>query len=506
VPTRDRQAAAPTTFTDVEPSDLTAVEAQRRLRAGELSSVELVRSCLARVDQLDPVVNAIVTRADERALAEAAAADEAHARGESTGALHGLPVAIKDLQPTAGLRTTYGSPAFVDHVPEADAGIVARIRRAGGIVIGKTNIPERSIGANTVNPLVGATGNPFDPDLTCGGSSGGSAVALASNMAPLATGSDHGGSLRIPACYCGVVGHRATPGVVPHEMRSVTQTHYSVQGPMGRTVADTALLLSVVADRETGNEPRDPMAFPLDTSVFASLDVVEVGRLRIAVSEDLGGVLVSDSIRRTFRDRIERLSHHVAVCEPHPIDLTGAPDVDWKVRADLFVAQYHAEAETWTDEFNPNIRQSYDAALTMPMRDIAIARSEQMRLCGEMQSVFADYDVLICPGVSVPPFPWAQRNPTHVDGRPVDNYMAWLALTASLTVVGHPVTALPLGLDEQGTPFGVQVVGPMYQDHRLLSIAAALEAVAADDAALARPVVDLDALAQRHSTCRDARM
>ena len=490
----------------MQPSDLTAVEARRRVATGELSSVELVRSCLARIDQLDPVVNAIVTRADARALAEASAADDAHARGESTGVLHGLPVAIKDLQPTAGLRTTYGSPAFADHVPAEDAGIVARVRAAGGIVIGKTNIPERSIGANTVNPLVGATGNPFDPDLTCGGSSGGSAVALATHMAPLATGSDHGGSLRIPASYCGVVGHRSTPGVVPHELRSVTQTHYSVQGPMGRTVADTALLLSVIADRETGTEPRDPMAFPLDTTAFAQLDPVDVGGLRIAVSEDLGGVLVSDSIRRTFRDRIKRLSGHVAVCEPHPIDLTAAPDVDWKVRADLFVAQYHAEAETWTDEFNPNIRRSYDAALTMPMRDIAVARATQMRLCGEMQGVFADYDVLICPGVSVPPFPWVQRNPTHVDGKAVDNYMAWLALTASLTVVGHPVTALPLGLDDNGTPFGIQVAGPMYHDHRLLSIAAAIETACASDRALARPVPDLNALAQRRSNCRDARM
>ena len=404
------------------------------------------------------------------------------------------------------MRTTYGSPDFADHRPTEDAGIVARIKAAGGISIGKTNIPERSIGANTVNPLFGATGNPFDPTLTCGGSSGGSGVAMATNMAPLATGSDHGGSLRIPACYSGVVGHRATPGIVPHESRSMTQTFYSVQGPMARTVADAALLLSVVADRETGARPADPMMFPFDSSVFRSLDDVDPSGLRIAVSEDLGGVLVSEQIRHTFRQRIERLSDAVAVCESHPIDLRRAPDVDWKVRSDIFVAQYYQEAQGWGPEFNPNIQASYNAAMQMPMYDIAVARQVQMELNQDFQHIFDDYDVLLCPGVSVPPFPWSDRNPTHVDGQPVENYMAWLALTASLTVVGHPVTALPCGLDPQGTPFGVQVVGPMYLDHRLLSIAAALEAVFSDDPQTARPVPDFEWLLQQTPNCQQGLM
>ena len=235
-----------------EPWELTACEARDLIGRGELSPVELLESCLGRIDDVDPAVNALVIRADERARAEAHAAAEAVTRSAGTGGdaglgpLHGLPVAIKDLQATAGIRTTYGSPDFEHNVPAVDAGIVRRVRAAGGIVVGKTNIPERSIGANTVNRLFGATGNPFDTSRTCGGSSGGSAVALATGMVPLATGSDHGGSLRIPACYCGVVGHRATPGVVPFEERSIAQTFYSVQGPMGRTVADTALLLSVV--------------------------------------------------------------------------------------------------------------------------------------------------------------------------------------------------------------------------------------------------------------------
>lgn len=473
---------------------------------GELSSVELMTACLAQIDRIDPVVNAMVIRNDELALERAAAADEARARGDALGALHGLPVAIKDLQPTADMPTTYGSPDFADHQPTEDAGVVMRVKAAGGIPIGKTNIPERSIGANTVNPLWGATGNPFDPTLTCGGSSGGSGVAVATEMAPLATGSDHGGSLRIPACYSGVVGHRATPGVVPYEARSMTQTFYSVQGPMARNVADTALLLSVVADRATGSRPADPMAFPLHAAGLATLDDVDPSELRVAVSEDLGGVLVSEQIRSTFRQRIDSLRDVVAVCDAHPIDLRRAPDVDWKVRADIFVAQYHQEAAGWTADFNPNIQASYNAALRMPMHDIAVARQVQMELNQTFQQIFDDYDVLVCPGVSIPPFPWTQRNPTEIDGKPVENYMAWLALTASLTVVGHPVTALPCGLDSQGTPFGVQVVGPMYHDRRLLSAAAALEQVFASDADTARPRPDFDWLARQQPNCRSARM
>ncbi|MBT5138836.1 MAG: amidase [Acidimicrobiaceae bacterium] len=479
----------------MEPCDLTAVEARRQIGTGELTSVDLTTSCLERIDAIDPAVNAMITRAGEQALASAAAADDM----TPGGPLHGLPVAIKDLQPTANLRTTYGSPSHANHVPETDAGIVGRIRAAGGIVIGKTNIPEFSIGANTVNPLFGATGNPFAVDLTCGGSSGGSAVAVSTAMAPLATGSDHGGSLRIPASYCGVVGFRATPGVVPHELRNVTQTFYSVQGPMARTVEDTALLLSVIA----GRSRLDPMAFPLDAAALARLDPIDVEDLRVGVSEDLGGLLVSSTIRRTFSDRAQRLERIVGSVREPTIDLRTAPDVDWRIRSDLFVAQYARDADSWNDDFNPNIRQSYDSAIATPMADIAAARRTQMDLYQSFQAIFDEVDVLICPTVSVPPFPWSQRNPTDVDGVAIENYMAWLALTSSISVVGHPAVALPCGLDEHGTPFGVQIIGPAYDDRRLLSIAHALEAALAEDPVTTRPIPDIATLESTVSSCRE---
>ncbi len=466
------------------------------MAARELSSTALVESCLGRIEEVDPKVNAMVTVAAERALAEAGEIDRQLATGDYAGEalpLLGLPVAIKDLQATAGVRTTLGSAQFADNVPDTDAAIVAKIRAAGGIVIGKTNIPERSIGANTVNRLFGATGNPFAPELTCGGSSGGSAVAMATDMAPLATGSDHGGSLRIPAAYCGAVGFRATPGVVPFEERAITQTFYSVQGPMARTVDDTALLLSVIADRGTA-AGADPMAFPLDTATFARLDRrVDLQQLRIGVSEDLGGVLVSSEVREQFRRRVDWLADHGAQCVDVDVDLTDAVEVDWNVRADIFATYYHAEAATWDDGFNPNIKASYNKALATPLADIARARHRQMELVRHFQMAVTSVDVLICPVVSVQPFPWAELYPAEVDGAPIENYMAWLALTAAITVVGHPAVSLPAGVDSGGLPFGMQLVGPAYSDHQLLSTARAMEQ-AWIGTEFARPTPDVNKL------------
>ena len=491
---------------------MNAVDAVALMAGEELSAAELLESCLARADAADGAVNALVVRDDEAARARAREVDDARARGDELGPLAGLPVGIKDIQATAGLTTTYGAVPFARNVPAADDGIVARVRAAGGVIVGKTNTPELSIGANTVNRLFGATGNPFDPSLTCGGSSGGSAVALACGMAPLATGSDHGGSLRIPASYCGVVAHRSTPGTVAHDERTIGRTNYSVSGPMARTVADAALLLSVVAGRDRAAR-RDPMAFPLDAAAFADLPEVDVSSLRVGVSADLGGLLVSHAVRAVFADRAERLSGIVGSVEEAGIDLSDALDVDWQLRSDIFATQYHRSIHKFRPDlsgdvagpdggFNPNIVATYDEALSTTVLDIAKARRRQTELFRATDALFDAFDVLICPGVSVPPFDWHHLYPAEIDGRPVANYMAWLGLSAALTVVGHPVTALPCGLDAQGTPFGLQLVGPSYSDRHLLSIAAALEATFAADPTMARPVPDIAHLAATQTTCR----
>ena len=480
-------------------SALPAVRAAALIAAGEMSPVELLESCIEQIERVNPIVNAIVTTAFDDAREKAQQAERAvlaARRGDPLGPLHGLPVAIKDNQLTAGICTTFGTKSREQFVPDTDAGIVARVRAAGGFPIGKTNIPEMSIGANTVNPVFGATGNPFNPDLTCGGSSGGSAVAVASNMVPLATGSDHGGSLRIPASYCGVVGFRATPGTVPNEERAITQTYYSVQGPIARTVEDAGLLLSAIASRSAlpANAPHDPMAFPLDATQFARLEDIDLGDLNVALTADLGGVLVSAQTRTLFAERMAALGPHFKRCDWHDINLTDAPSVDWAVRQDIFVTQYSDVAADWPDDFNPNVRATYDSAIKTGMQDIAKARRKQTDLFHRMDALFNDYDLLILPGVSIPPFPWKHLNPQEIDGKPVENYMAWLALTSSLTVVGHPVVTLPCGLDAQGTPFGIQLIARTYTDHRLLSMARAVERAMAELpelTALRRPVAGL---------------
>lgn len=470
--------------------------------SGALSPVELTLSCLARIELLNPTLNAIVTLAEDRALEEAELAAKAVVRGDSLGLLHGLPVAVKDLHATEGIVTTYGSSFYRDHVPSEDAGIVARIRSAGGIVIGKTNIPEMSIGANTINRLFGATGNPYATDLTCGGSSGGSAVAVATGMAPLATGSDHGGSLRIPACFSGVVGHRATPGTVPHEDRTITQTNYSLQGPIARNIVDAGLLLATIARRDR-NSRKDPMAFPLDVGAFLEPSQIDISSLKIGVTTDFGGLLVSNHVRNEFRQRVEVLENAGAEVSDLSLDLCDALDVDWQLRADVFATQYHRQIEHFDDTFNPNVFRTYKTALSTTVLEIAKARRRQIELFQAVDAVFDDVDLLICPGVSVPPFPWTSLYPTEIDGESIDNYMAWLGLTACLTVVGHPVVALPAGLDALQLPFGIQCVGPMYRDAALLGMARCIEECFGRFDLTQPPKPDVAAIAKTDPQCRE---
>ena len=267
-----------------QPCDLSAVEARRLIGEKKLSSVDLVESCIARIEAVNPTVNAVVTKAYQRARAEAKEADAKVAQGESLGLLHGLPVLIKDINETEGIRTTYCSPLFKDYVPANDDPIVSRIRAAGGIVLGKTNSPEFAVGSNTTNRVFGATANPFNTDLTSGGSSGGAGAALATNMAPLASGSDSAASIRNPAAFCGVAGLRPTPGVVASSTRKMGLSTNGVEGPMGRTVEDVALFLAAFAEHDSRDMLSSPMAAPLSHA----LGHVDVSSLRVGFSEDLG--------------------------------------------------------------------------------------------------------------------------------------------------------------------------------------------------------------------------
>jgi amidase len=476
----------------VELCDLSALELRRLIGAKQVSPVELLASCRARIERINDAVNAFVATCWERAEAEARAAERAVMAGEALGALHGLPIGIKDLALTADLRTTFGSPQYADFVPEADERQVVAVRRAGAIVVGKTNTPEFGAGANTVNPVYGATGNPFDPDKTCAGSSGGSAVALATGMVPLATGSDMGGSLRNPAAYCGVVGFRPSPGAVPHELRLIGWSPLGVQGPMGRTVADTALLFEAMA----AYDARDPLSCPLPA--HAGREAIDLGSLRVTISEDLGFAPVDDGIRQVFRAAMERIRGVFARADDRnpPLD-DGANEAFEVTRAVNFLA---AHADTWRSRpemLGPNIKSNVEQGVAMSLEDVARAMQAHTLLYRRFLEFMAGYDALICPAMAVPPFPHAQLYVEEINGERLRTYFHWLALAYGLTLTAHPVACIPCGRDHTGMPLGIQVCGNRHGDGRTLAIAAALERHLQTIPELARPLPDLNSLAAR---------
>ena len=470
--------------------DLTAVELRRLIGSKAISPVELLESCIARIEAVNPALNAVVATCYDRARAEAEAAEKAVLNGEELGLLHGLPLGVKDLNITEGLRTTFGSLLYEHHVPEADERMVASLRAEGAILVGKTNTPEFGAGANTRNKVYGATGNPFDPELTCGGSSGGTAVALATGMLPLATGSDFGGSLRTPAGFCGIVGYRPTPGLVPDEDRAVGLSPLPVLGPMGRTVADTALLLAAQIDWDL----RDPFSQAPDPELGAPPQEIDLSTLRVAYSEDLGAAPMDDGLREVFRARMAKLGPAFASCEARDPDLGPVHEVFEILRGVNFVAAHKERVEQHRELLGPNVVDNTERGLVYTAADVAWASVEQTKLYRRFLAFFEEADVLICPACSVSPFPHEQLFVAEINGKPMDTYMRWLAITYGITMTTHPVAVLPCGRDALGLPFGIQVVGRYQDDATLLRIAASLERQMASDPSLARPLPDLSKL------------
>ena len=471
---------------------LTAVELRRAIGAKEISPVELLDACIDRIGRLNPAVNAVTATCYERAREEAKAAEHAVMRGEPLGVLHGLPTGIKDLDDTAGLLTTYGSPLYRSHVPARDNAMVVRVRAAGAVVVGKTNVPEFGAGANTRNVVWGATGNPFNPMLNAGGSSGGSAAALATDMLPVCTGSDTGGSLRIPGALCGVIGFRPSPGLVPVERRSLGWTPISVVGPMGRTVADACLLMAAQA----AMDDCDPLSYPVDARSFEVPPQRDLAALRVAYTEDFGVCPVDASIRRVFGDKIAAMRHLFRSCDAVAFDFGEAHRCFDVIRAANYVARYRDAYEKDPGTLGPNVRANYEIGAKMTLADMAWAHMEQTRLFRAFQETFRDFDIVLAPTTPVSPFPWSQLYLAEMDGKPLRNYYHWLALTYVVTLVTNPAIALPCGVDHNGMPFGLQVVGRFRGDRELLGIAHAMEQSFARIAALRRPRPNLLALEQ----------
>lgn len=475
-----------------------ARELRRLIGSREISPLELVDACIARIQAFNPAVNAIAATDFERARATARLAGEAVMRGDRLAPLHGLPLGVKDLQDTAGLLSTYGNVRLRNNVPASDNAMVARLRAAGAIVLAKTNVPDMGAGANTRNPVWGATGNPFNPHLNAGGSSGGSAVALALDMMPIATGSDTGGSLRIPAAMCGVVGLRPSPGMVANDARPLGWSVISVLGPMGRDVADTAMLMAASA----GFDPRDPLSVAVPASDFDPLPPVDLSSLRIGFTEDFGLCAVEPDIRRTFRHRIEAIAPQVARCELVDLRLGDADTAFDVLRAESFLAAFADTFRTAPETLGPNVRANVEMAASITLAQRAWAHLEQTRIARSFATAFEHYDLLLAPVIPMTPFPWEQLYAQRVDGIEMRNYYQWLALTYVVTLATNPALSLPCGSDEHGMPFGLQCIGPLRGDARLLSAAAALEAFVASTSSLARPLPDLDSLREPRPALR----
>jgi len=471
---------------------LPATELRRLIGTREISPVELLAACIERIEALDPAVNAIAARDFERARREAEAAEAAVRDGVRLGRLHGLPIGVKDLQDTASLLTTHGSPLYKDHVPARDSAQVALVRAAGAIVTAKTNVPELGAGANTRNVVWGATGNPFDPALIAGGSSGGSAAALACDMLPLCTGSDTGGSLRMPASICGVVGFRPSPGLVPMDTRPLGWTPISVLGPMGRNVADARLLFAA----QLGVDDRDPLSHALLPDAAAEIHPVDLAKLRVAWTPDFGSCIVSAEIRGVMERRIAAMRHLFRDVDQVYFDFRAADRCFDVIRALNFVARYRDAYENERDRLGPHVRANYEMGAAMSLADAAWAHAEQTRIFRRFQQTFREYDLVLAPTVPVTPFPWTQPYVTEIDGRELDNYYRWLALAYYVTLVTNPVLCLPCGVDDHGLPFGLQMVGRFGGDVALLDAASALEHAFADIDGLGRPLPDLSKLAR----------
>ncbi|MET4579679.1 amidase [Ottowia thiooxydans] len=464
-----------------------AVDLRQMIADKSISPVELLDACIERIETLNPLVNAITATCLDRAREEARAAERAVLQGGPLGLLHGLPVGVKDLEPTAGLLTTYGSPLFRDHVPAQDIELVARLRRAGGIVAGKTNVPEMGAGANTFNPVWGATGNPFNANLNAGGSSGGSAAALACDMLPVCTGSDTGGSLRIPAAHCGVVGLRPSPGVVPSSRRLLGWSALSVVGPMGRTVDEACLQLAATA----GVHASDALSYPLDPMAFLQLPAAELGKLRVAFTTDFGVCDVDEEIRTTFAEKISAMRHLFARCDEVSLELGDVHRCFDVLRTEAFVAGMKDAYEKDPNSLGPNPRANYEMSASMGLVDGVWAQVEQTRILQRFQAIYKDYDLLISPTTPVSPFAWTMPYARFVQGREQANYYRWLALTYVTTLTTHPCISLPCGTDAKGLPFGLQVVGTFRGDLTLLSAARAMEQAFAGNDLLQRPRPDL---------------
>jgi amidase len=446
-----------------------AIELAALIRRRELGIVECVQAFLYRIEQINPRLNAIVSLQAEAALAQARAMD--NETGDVEQPLRGLPIAIKDLVLTRGIRTTFGSPLYADFIPDIDELFVTRLKRAGAIIIGKTNTPEFGAGSQTFNPVFGATRNPYALDRTCGGSSGGAAAALAGGLLPFADGSDLGGSLRNPASFCNVVGFRPSPGRVPNWPKQFSSEPWSVSGPLARSVDDAALLLSVMA----GPDLRSPISLPEPGATFRQSLSGDAKGMRFAFSEGFGQFPVDTAVTDVLRAALpvfETIGGRVAEDAP---DLRDAAEIFSTFRAWLFATRFRDDYAHHADKMKQTVRWNIEQGLQLTLDDVTAASVKHSALVGRVAEFFDSYDFLLCPAAQVPPFPLDDEWVSSINGIELPTYLDWMGVCWAITVTGCPAISVPAGFTPDGLPIGMQIVGRRGHDFDVLRIARAFE-------------------------------
>ena len=461
--------ASPGPLAGDELCTLTAIDLAARIRRKQVSARDVMAAHLARIERINPKINAIVTLVADRAMADAAKADERQARGAALGPLHGLPVAHKDLVPTAGIRTTYGSPFYKDNVPSKDALIVTRIRAAGAITLGKTNTPEFGAGSNTFNPVFGATHNPYDLAKTVGGSSGGAAAALTTGMVPIADGSDTGGSLRNPAAFNNVVGFRPSPGRVTDDDGSWSPL--STGGPMARTVADVALFFSTIV----GPHAPDPLSIDQDGAHFRAPLGRSFKGVRVAWFKDLGGIPFESEITRVVNAAQTVFNHLGCIVEHAEPDFTGVDDAFPILRHLSYHASYAAIARAHPDLVKDTVKWEIAEAERNTGADVARAAARQARMYLETTQFFETYEYFVLPVTQVEPFDSTTEYPTSVAGVAMPTYIDWMRSCWYVTFMANPAISVPAGFSASGLPVGLQIVGRHRGDWSVLQMAHAFE-------------------------------
>lgn len=445
---------------------LPATDIYGLIKSRQLSAVEVTEACLQQIEEHNDALNAVVTL-NKQALDDARKLDQQSKGNVEIGALQGLPVGIKDVTPVSGLRTTFGSPLYADYVPEKDALVVKRLRDAGAIILGKTNCPEFAAGGNTFNEVFGRTRNPWNPDLSAGGSTGGGAAALATGMIALAEGTDLGGSLRIPASFCGLVGLRPSVGLVPTYPSDYLWDTLQVTGPMARTAEDVALMLEAIC----GHSARSPVYQPTGRGQF--LQVVQSGipkELRIAYCQDIAGIGVDENIEKICRQAAFDLSSAGIDAEEIDLDLSFGRKAFLALRGYWMVAHQYSRLDK-IDKLGSNVAGNIRAGLETSVEELGAAEHARNHIWHIFQDLFEKYDFLLTPCMAVPPFPVEENYPKTIAGKEMSNYVDWIAPTFVLSLTGLPVASVPCGLNKNGLPVGMQIVGHPLAEGPVLALA-----------------------------------